>query len=293
MNLQEALTKGVFVLEQKGIESPQLTCELILAHAAEMNRGQLLAADDRELKATEEAAFKNLLGRCAGNEPLQYLIESVGFYSLEFRVTKGVFIPRPETETLVAKALEFLKDFDAPKIADVCTGCGNILISLVLNLEDGEFWGTDISKNAIQVADFNARKHDVHRIVELREGNLFQPLRGELVNNFDLLVCNPPYIRSAEIQKLPANVRDHEPHVALDGGRDGLNFYRNLIDNGYQFISPKGAIMLELDPTLVKPIEQLLARKASIYQKPEIFNDLTGKERVMLLRPQSRGGLGR
>ena len=293
MNLQEALTKGVFVLEQKGIESPQLSCELILAHAMEMSRSALLGAADRVLKGAEEAQFKSLLARCAGHEPLEYLIEKVEFYSLEFRVTKGVFIPRPESETLVEKSLELLKDNDAPKVLDLCTGCGSLIIALILNLDDGEFWGTDISKNAIQVAEFNGRKHDVHRIVEFREGNLFQPLREELANNFDLIVCNPPYIRTAEIQKLPVNIREHEPHVALDGGRDGLNFFRSIIDNATQFLSPQGSVLVELDPTLVKPVEQLVARKGNMFETPQFFNDLSGKERVLLLRPKSRGGFGR
>ncbi len=291
MRLHEALTKGGHILQAKGVESPQLSCELILAFATKQDRSQLLGAEDRELRPDEEVAFKQLLGRRAGQEPVAYLTEQIEFYSRSFGIKKGVFIPRPETELLVSKGLEIVKDMDCPKVLDLCTGSGCVIISILLELDDGEFWGTDISENAIKVAEYNARKYGLQKDVSFREGNLFQPLRTELVNNFDLIVTNPPYIRSTEIAKLDPQVKDHQPHVSLDGGRDGLNFYRNIIDNATQLLNPSGTILMELDPTLVEPIGQLLDRKRGQFEDPQIIKDLAGMDRVMLLRPKKRGGL--
>lgn len=292
MNLHEALNKGTFILEQRNVENPQLSCELLLAKVVGMARSELLGAADRPLKAEEEGTFKQYLARRAANEPVAYLTESIEFYSINLRITKGVFIPRPETELLVDKALEFLKGFDCPKIWDLCTGCGNIIIALAKNLDDGDFWATDISENAINLTEYNLRKHDLQRDVELRMGNLLQPMRKELVNNFDLIVSNPPYIRSGEIAKLSPQIKDHEPHAALDGGRDGLNVYRNIFDNAAQMLSPRGAILMEIDPTLTKPLLDLLERKQNVFQPPVIYKDLADKDRVLMIRPKASGGFG-
>ncbi len=292
MNLHEALTKGAFILEQKKVESPQLSCEMILAKATKQPRSAVLGAADRALTAEEEATFKNCLARRAAGEPMAYLTESIEFYSHEFGIQKGVFIPRPESELLVEKALDFLAENDDPKIGELCTGCGCIIISLIMELGDGEFFATDISNNAIKVAEYNARKHDVSKLIEFREGNMFHPYREALANNFDLLIINPPYIKSTDIAKLPSQIKDYEPHAALDGGRDGLNFYRTIIDSGAQFLAPKGAILFELDPTLVAPIRGLLQRRSNTFEEPEVFQDLAGLERAMLLRPKAKGGFG-
>ncbi|MFH1741873.1 MAG: peptide chain release factor N(5)-glutamine methyltransferase [bacterium] len=280
MNVQQALDSAAELFEQKSVESARLSAELIVAHVIHHTRAHVLANPERPLSKEEERDYQVCVTRRAKCEPIPYITGHVEFHSHEFKVVKGVFIPRPETEVLVDKALEGALRFEVPKILDVGTGCGNIFISMAHNLEDGEFHGTDISNTAIQCSQKNVRDHELTNYATLHEGNLFQALRGSLIKNFDVIVSNPPYIKTADIATLPTEIKSFEPHICLDGGREGLNFYRSFLDNVAPLLSPGGMVCLEIDPSLTEPLSDLVKRK-KVFSAPEVTKDLSGNDRVL------------
>ncbi len=280
MLLKEAVEQGTALLVNKKVESPQLSAELIAAHVTSMSRTQVLSNPEKKLTNSEETQLDILLKKRGKHEPIPYITGEVEFYSIPLSITSGIFIPRPETETLVDKALEIAKNLpEPPKIFDLGTGSGNIIISLALNLDDGEFWGSDISNNATQVASLNVRRHDLQNYVEIKEGTLFNPLKKELTTEFDILVCNPPYIKSNDIPKLPAQIKDYEPHIALDGGRDGMLFVKTILDGAPPILKPGGHIFLEADPTIIPQIRSEVQRR-TFYENFTVYKDASGKDRV-------------
>lgn len=283
MNIREAVDSAVALFEGKKVESPRLSAELIVAHVTGLDRTGVLANPTRPISPIEERDYNALVQRRAKSEPIPYLTGRVEFYSHAFLVAKGVFIPRPETEVLVDRALEFACECDAPKILDVGTGCGNILVAMAHNLESGEFHATDISNKAVQCAQQNMRDHDLVNFVTLHEGNMFMALRGSLIKNFDVIVSNPPYIKTGDIQHLPPEIRNFEPHGCLDGGREGLNFYRTFVDNVAQLLSPDGVVCLEIDSSLADPLGTLVERK-KVFSTPEVTKDHSGEDRVVSFR---------
>lgn len=287
MTIQEAIDFGVEQLERKKIESPRLSAELLMAYVTSQNRSQVLANADKQVTNREEIQYKGLLQRRAKNEPVPYITGEVEFYSIPFTISSGVFIPRPETETLVEAALAVARQMDAPKIYDLGIGSGNILISLALNLDDGEFWGSDITNIACQVAQQNVRRHDLSSYVTLKEGPLFTPMRTELTKDFDIIVSNPPYVKTGEIQKLSGQIKDFEPHIALDGGRDGMTFIKSVLDGAHHMLNPGGYIFLEADPTIMTTIRTEVRRRP-MYGEFTIHNDASGKERVCQFRTKTR-----
>jgi release factor glutamine methyltransferase len=284
MNVLEALDFGTQILEGKKVESPRLSAELLAAYVLSLPRSQILSLDTRLLSPQEENQYKIQLDRRSRHEPIPYIIGEIEFYSIPLHISKGVLIPRPETETLVDAALEIAKKVsDEPKIYDLGTGSGAILIAMAMNLEDGEFWGSDVSNMAIQVASQNVRRHELQNYVELREGALFTPLRNELAKDFDMLVCNPPYIKTNDIQKLESQIKDFEPVIALDGGREGMTFIRSILDNVSHILKPGGYVFLEAEPSLMMTIRTEVRRK-NIFQDFVIHKDASGKERVCQFR---------
>lgn len=280
MNVQEMVDSAAALFAKKKIESARLSAELIVAHVTQLDRTRVLANPIRSLSPAQERNYHNLVERRAKSEPIPYLTGHVEFYSHTFKIMKGVFIPRPETETLVDGALEAAKESDMPKILDVGIGCGNIVIAMAHSLRRGEFHGTDISNKAIQCAQQNVREHNLGHIVTLHEGNMFEALSSCVVNKFDVIVSNPPYIKTGDIPHLPHEIKNFEPHVSLDGGPDGLNYYRSFMDNVASLLSPGGAVCLEIDPTLTQPVSELVERE-KVFTRPEVTKDYSGKDRVL------------
>lgn len=279
MNLQQAIDTHTEALESRGVESPRLSAELIIANVVGMTRSQLLAADDRPLSNQEVGTIQNGITRRQKHEPVPYITEKVEFFSNTFSIQKGVFIPRPETESLVAAVLDTAREMEDPKIYDLCTGTGCIICSIALNLDDGEFWASDVSNNAIQCATANVRDHDLTNYVELREGSIIAPIRDALATDFDILVCNPPYIKTQDIAKLPTQIKDHEPVIALDGGRDGMTFIKSLLDGAPPILKKGAFIFIEADPDLI-PVIRTEIRRRSHFTNFQIFKDLGGLDRV-------------
>lgn len=284
MTIQDAIDKFCAQLEQKNVESPRLSAELIAAHVLGASRTELLANPSREIAPREMTKFQIGIDRRMKHEPIPYITEKIEFYSVPLTISRGVFIPRPETEMLVEATLAIARTLDhPPKIYDLCTGSGNITIALAHNLDDGEFWASDISNIAVQIASINVRDHELTRFVELREGPILSPLRNELSKDFDILVCNPPYVKTGDIAKLSPQIKDHEPSIALDGGRDGMTFIKSMLDGAPPMLKRGGYVLLEADPTLI-PIIRTEVRRRAAFGDFVIHKDLNGQDRVCQFR---------
>lgn len=226
-------------LAEKGVENARLETEWLLCAALGFDRVGLYVNFDKPLNADELAAVRGLVARRARREPLQYILGSQEFCGLEFAVTPAVLIPRHDTEVLVAEALR--RAPHAATVLDIGVGSGCIAVALAKQLPDAQVWGVEQSPAAIALAQKNAERHGVR--VTLFEGSLFEPFRDQ---RFDLIVSNPPYIPTADLETLQPEVREYEPWAALDGGADGLDFYRIIVPAAPEHLNPGGWLMVEL-----------------------------------------------
>lgn len=231
--------------ERRGIDSPRLSAEMLLAHVLSVGRLKLYTDPDRPATELERAAFRDLVERAVNHEPVDYLVGRCPFFSMMLRVDKRVLIPRPSTETLVEHVIQYARrtpGFASPLVADVCTGSGAIAVALAKNIPDARVIATDISTDALEVAKINAQEQGVSERIDLRGGDLLGPLGQQRVN---LLVSNPPYISDREWEAVEPNVKDYEPTGALRGGADGLDLLRVLIRDGHKHLVSPGQLVLE------------------------------------------------
>lgn len=246
---------------------------------------ELYLDSDRFITREECCKIFNALKKRLSGMPLQYILGETEFFSLPFLVRPGVFIPRPETEVLVEHALRILKMSDGV-VADICTGCGNIALSLAKNT-GVKVVGTDISDVTLDVARENARRLNLTSRVEFLEGDLFRPIEEKkYFNRFSLIVSNPPYISSEEWEALPEEVKYHEPSTALFGGKEGLDFYRRISCEAKRFIKDGGYLLLEVGPAVC--VLSLLRRDG--WQDIEIIKDYNNLDRVIICRWAGRHG---
>ena len=265
-------------LKSHGSESARLDAEILLAHARGCPRIQLYTNYDQPLTDTQRATMRDLVKRRAAAEPVAYLVGHREFFGLDFRVTKDVLIPRPDTETLVVDAIETLKPQAAPRVLDIGTGSGCIAISLAVNCPNAEVTAIDLSQFALDIARENSEKHNVAGRIRWLHGDLFAPLTT--VEQFDLIASNPPYIASAEIETLSADVRLHEPRSALDGGPDGLDVIRRLIADAPQHLVSQGKLLIEISGEQADAVTQLLAANGH-YDNIAMLRDLAKQPRVV------------
>ncbi|MRR57357.1 MAG: peptide chain release factor N(5)-glutamine methyltransferase [Deltaproteobacteria bacterium] len=230
-------TKGY--LAEKGVENARLEAEWLLCAALGLDRVGLYVNFDKPLTAGELGACRALVARRARREPLQYILGSQEFFGLEFEVVPEVLIPRYDTETLVREALS--RAPKGAKILDIGVGSGCIAVALAKNLPEADVSGVDLSPEALELTERNAKRHGV--AVSLSRGSLFEPFADR---QFDVIVSNPPYIRTSDITTLQPEVRDFEPHAALDGGVDGLDYYRRIIPEAPVHLKRGGWLLLEM-----------------------------------------------
>ena len=265
--------------ENLGLDRARFDSEMLLASSLGKDRLWLYTHYDQPLMRQELDKFRSAVLRRSKREPLQYILGQWGFWSLDFAVSPGVLIPRQETEHLVECALKFAGLTD--KILDLCTGSGNIVISLAKELPDASFWATDISDEAIKLARDNAKVHGLLERISFLEGDLFDPLRSQEYH-FDLMVCNPPYIPTGQIDKLQPEIKDFEPRIAVDGGKDGLDFYRRLIPGAIPFLKSSGYLIMEIGSNQANDVQDMM--KHLDYQDIAVFKDYAGQERVVVGR---------
>lgn len=260
-------------LLSKGVANARLEAEWLLCATMGLDRVGLYLQYDKPLNDSELATYRTLIARRARREPLQHILGSQEFFGLDYEVTADVLIPRHDTELLVSEAI--MRKPDARTVLDIGTGSGCVAVALQKKLSSAVITATDISKAALSVALRNAVKHDSN--IEFLLGSLFIPVAGR---RFDLIVSNPPYIPSADIESLEQEVRDYDPRTALDGGGDGLQIYRSLVPSAVEYLNPGGWLLVEIGVGQSRDIVQLF-QDAGCFCEPTIAVDPAGIERVV------------
>ncbi len=269
-------------LKKNRIENPRLEAEILLAHLLQWDRIRLWLDCNRSCEREEILQYKNLISRRIKGEPLAYITGEKEFWSLRFKVDGRALIPRPETEILVEEALTSVPHNESVRILEIGTGCGAIAISLAKELEKASIIATDISSEALILAKENARIHGVEAKITFVCGNLFQSLERVKQKAFDLIISNPPYIPTYLFSDLLPEIH-FEPRIALDGGVNGLEFYRLMIPEVDKYLTEGGWLMLEVGKDQAQKVARLM-EEISSFCPPFIVKDLSGVERVVKVK---------
>jgi release factor glutamine methyltransferase len=265
-------------LRKRGVESPRLEAQILLAHALGCSKIDLYVRHEEQPPEPQRTAFREMIRKRADGMPVAYLVGYREFYSLQFAVTPDVLIPRPETETLVMEALRRIQSMVAPRLLDLGTGSGCIAVSLAKQHKTAQVTAVDVSPAALAVAAGNADRHGVRSRITLADGDLFVPVSGQ---TFDLVVSNPPYIAHGEFPTLDVGVRDFEPRSALDGGPDGLDYYRRIAAEVPSHLNPGGSVLVEIGPTQEAAVRDLFAAHL---EPGRTYKDAAGRPRVVSAR---------
>ncbi len=259
----------------RGIEKPRLDAEVIVGFVLGLSRTQIIIDAQRPLEPTELARLRGLVKRRRAREPVAYLRGEREFYGRTFRVDKRVLVPRPDTEILVEVALARSRAWSlSARVLDLCTGSGCVAITLARQRPTTQVRATDISADALDVARDNALRLGAYN-VSFAQGDLFASARGQ----YELITANPPYIPSGDIATLQADVRDHEPRLALDGGADGLDFVRRIVDDAPTHLVPGGVLALEIGAGEAADTAKILADRG--FAQIEVAKDYGQIERVV------------
>jgi release factor glutamine methyltransferase len=279
----EVIQRSTEFLKNKGVDSPRLQTELLLSHLLGMPRMKLYLNFERKLSETELDKFRELIRRRGQREPLQHIVGSTNFCGLELAVNRHVLVPRPETELLAEKGWAFLNSANTQastlSALDLGTGSGCLGIALAVHCPGAQVVVIDISAEALDLARQNAAHHNVLERIHFLHGDAFTALGSPKL--FDLIISNPPYIPTAEIQTLQIEVREHDPPEALDGGPDGLNFYRRIAAESRPFLKPDGKIMLEFGDGQAPPIREIFESQKWIVEA--IIEDYNQRPRILIV----------
>jgi len=286
ITIAEAIREGARRLAQSGVTEEIRASGSLLRHLLGIDRTQLLTRSNEQIAGQTYQSFLDLVARRGRGEPLQYITGQQEFYGLDFFVNPDVLIPRPETEFLVEKVIALTKELprDAqPLIVDVGTGSGCIAVTLATHLPNAKLFATDISSAALDVARKNAERHAVEGRIGFIAGDLLEPLTNrELEERVDIIASNPPYVLESKPELVQREVRDWEPHVALFGGPDGLEFYRRLLADIGQYLKRGGFAVIEIGYSQLSAISDLVS--ASSLDLVEVTRDLQGIPRTLSLQ---------
>lgn len=264
----------------RSFDNPRLDAEVLIAHALDLQRVMLYARFDQPLKEEERDRIRSLVKRRSAGEPVAYLVGEKEFWSLPFEVTRDVLIPRPDSETVVELGADLLRGKEAPVIADVGTGSGCLAVALAHQIPDARVYALEISAAAVAVATRNAERNGVADRVQVIESDLLAGLPADV--RVDLLVANLPYVPSGRMETLMKDVRDFEPRLALDGGDDGLDPIRRLVQGLGARMAPGASVALEADPEQMPAIVALLTEAG--FESAASTPDLAGRKRVATAR---------
>ena len=279
MTIKETLRKGIIELKVNNIQEPSLKARLLLQYILNKPRQYLIIYDNKQLTLRQEVNFFKGIKKLVKGIPLQHITHSQEFMKMTFYVNEDVLIPRPDTEILVEEVIKIAKRINAKKILDLCTGSGAIAISLAKYIEDSQITAVDISDKAISVAKLNAKNNNVENQITFVESDLFKELPKE---KYDIIVSNPPYIKKEIIKSLDKEVQN-EPKIALDGGYDGLDFYRKIISNADEFLKFTGYVCLEIGYDQKDDVLELFESKGK-YVEATCKKDLFDNDRVVIAR---------
>jgi len=265
-------------LKRKGSESPRLDAEVLLSHVLKWQRVQLYTRHADEVSERDRTAYRELIKRRAEGSPVAYLVGKKEFFSLPLAVNSDVLIPRPDTETVVVTFLELFKGRDSPVAVDVGTGSGCIPLACVSRHGSARFHAVDLSDSALAVARKNAETLKLSDRVTFHQGDLLEPVAS--LGSFDAIISNPPYIATATIPTLDVGVRQYEPHLALDGGEDGLQVVSRLIAQAVPLLKAGGHLILEIGSDQELPVRELIGLQPSLELSPTI-RDAANHPRVV------------
>ena len=277
MTIREALNKGMIILKSNNIETPKLKARLLLQYILKKNRQYLIVYDNKEIDKKQQWEYFINIEKLANGMPLQHITHTQEFMKMDFFVNENVLIPRPDTEILVEEVIEIAKKMDKPKILDLCTGSGAIAISIAKNVPEAEVWAIDISEKALEVAKKNA--HNLQAKVKFKKSNLFNNI-GK--TKFDIIVSNPPYIKKEDI-KLLSNEVQKEPEIALDGGYDGLDFYRKISSKAIDYLKFGSYLCFEIGFDQQEDVTEII-KDTKPYNGTYCKKDLFGNDRIIITR---------
>lgn len=274
MKIQEILTKTVVKLKENEIEEPIIKAKRILACTLDVTKEYLLINNGKEISKENLKRYNSNIQRLISGEPIQYIIGKQEFMGIEFTVNKNVLIPQPDTEILVEKSIEIANKYKVPKILDLCTGSGAIAVSIQNIFPEAEISASDISKEALEIAKINDKTNKIKFI----QSNMFENIKEK----YDIIVSNPPYIKTEEIKTLSKEVQN-EPFLALDGGQDGLKFYKKIIEQAHKYLNENGYLCLEIGEDQKEEVMSLI-RKSEKYNNIKAYKDLSGNDRVIICK---------
>ena len=272
MQIKEAMRKGMIKLKTNDVKEPNLKARLLMQYILNRPREYILVHDDKQLTLRQNVDYFKLIKKLIEGVPLQHITHQQEFMKLMFYVDENVLIPRPDTEILVEEVIKLAKSINAKKILDLCTGSGAIAVSLAKYIEGSQITATDISRKALSIAKLNATNNNVEDKITFVSSDLFQNISEE---KYDIIVSNPPYIKRKVIKTLDKEVKK-EPIIALDGGNDGLDFYKKIIGNAYQYLKYKGYLCLEIGYDQKDEVIDLINKEEKYidtYSKKDLFDN--------------------
>ena len=279
MKIKDIINYGVAMI--KNTESPSLETQMMIAKVIEKDRLYIMLNLEEDIDESKVEIIKTMIDKRKDSYPLQYILGEREFWGMDFKVSEGVLIPRQDTEILIEETLKKLKDNKHKsnlKGFEIGVGSGIISITLLKEIETLTMIGVDINDKAIELTKANALKHEVSDRLCILNSNLFEKINKE--NQFDFIISNPPYIETKVIDSLKEDIKKHEPKLALDGGEDGLDFYRAIIEQSKSYISPEGFIAFEIGYNQGEAVKKIFVENG--YPNVTIAKDLAGFDRVVI-----------
>lgn len=281
MKVKQLLENAVAIIGEMS-ETALLDAQLMLSKALGKDRLYVITHIEAEIAEAAESEFMEMVGERSKGRPLQYIVGSQEFMGLDFYVSEGVLIPRPDTEILVEEVISVSGAIERPVIADIGCGSGAISVSLAKYIKEAFVYSLDISQAALEIGRINAENNGVGEKIRFLESDIFSALEGSAIR-FDIIVSNPPYIRKKDIDGLHVQVKDYEPMNALDGGADGLDFYRRITLQSVTFLKPGGYLAYEVGHDQARDVEGIMEASGA-FDELRIIGDLAGIERVVIGR---------
>lgn len=272
MTIKELINNGFLKLKNANIEYPKLKSILLMQYVLDKSKQYIIANDQKEITKVEETIYREKIEQLLKGEPIEYIIHNKEFMKLNFFVNQDVLIPRQDTEILVEEVIDIAKKINAKEVLDLCTGSGAIAVSIAKYLAQIEILAVDISKEALNIAKKNAISNNVDKQITFIKSDIFNNLQDK---KFDIIVSNPPYIKSNVIDTLSEEVR-REPKIALDGGKDGLEFYNKIIKESYLHLRSGGYLCLEIGFDQKIDVIKLIENEKkfeNIYSKKDLYNN--------------------
>ena len=275
MTIKQAITKGMIMLKSNNVESPKLKARLLLQYVLDKPRQYIIVYDNKEIDKQQQWQYFVNIEKLTKGIPLQHITHRQEFMKMDFFVDENVLIPRSDTEILVEEVIKIAQKYNSPRILDLCTGSGAIAISLKKFVPNADITAVDISEKALEIAQKNAEKLEAK--INFVKSNLFDKLDNK---KFDIIVSNPPYIRKDEIKKLSEEVQK-EPKIALDGGEDGLDFYRIIAEQAINYLQTGSFLCFEIGYNQKNDVIKIIEDEQN-YKNTYCKKDLYGNDRIII-----------